>query len=131
MTNFKSAAAATALLLIASAASTPAASSKIARHMPGQNAVNVNVSVNMEIPLANDDTESIAAAQIDGRKILYRLATTECPVLLDTIAETCRLTNLNVSTQIRRQNAAHPIKLHVSGNAQFSISLNANAANQQ
>lgn len=131
MTNLKTAAAATALLLIASAASTPAASSKIARHMPGQNAVNVNVSVNMEIPLADDDTETIAAAQVDGRKILYHLATTECPILLDTIADTCRLTNLNVSTQIRRQNAANPIRLHVSGNAQFSISLKPEGAMQQ
>ena len=123
MTNLKTAAAASAILLIASAASTPAASSKIARHMPGHNVVNVNVSVNMEIPLADDDTETIAAAQVDGRKILYRLATTECPILLETIAETCRLTNLNVSTQIRRQNAAKPISLYVSGNAQFAISL--------
>ena len=123
MTNLKTAAAASAILLIASAATTPAASSKIARHMPGHNVVNVNVSVNMEIPLADDDTETIAAAQVDGRKILYRLATTECPILLETIAETCRLTNLNVSTQIRRQNAAKPISLYVSGNAQFAISL--------
>lgn len=131
MTNLKTATAATALLLIAFAASTPAASSKIARHMPGHSAVNVNVSVNMEIPLADDDTETIAAAQVDGRKILYRLATTECPILLDTIAETCRLTNLNVSTQIRRKNAANPISLYVSGNAQFAISLKPEGAMQQ
>ncbi|NNE21124.1 MAG: hypothetical protein HKN11_00805 [Rhizobiales bacterium] len=123
MINLKTAAAASAIVLIASAASTPAASSKLARHMPGHNTVNVNVSVNMEIPLADDDTQTIAAAQVDGRKILYRLATTECPVLLETIAETCRLTNLNVSTQIRRQNAAKPISLYVSGNAQFAVSL--------
>lgn len=131
MTRLKTMTAATALLLIAAAANTPAASSKIARHLPGQNPVNVNVSVNMQIPLADGDTETIAAAQVDGRKILYRLATTECPILLDTIAEHCRLTNLNVSTQIRHQNGANPIRLHVSGNAQFAITLKPEEAMQQ
>lgn len=127
MNNLKSATAVATVLLIA-AASTPAASSKISRHIPGHNTVNVNVSLNMTIPLADDSTETIAAAQVDGRKILYRLATTECPILLETIAETCRLTNLNVSTQIRRQNAANPISLYVNGNAQFAISLKAEDA---
>ena len=109
-------------LLLTTAVSTPAASSKI-RHIPGHNAVNVNVSLNMEVPLADDSAEAMAAAQIDGRKILYRLATSECPVLLETIAATCRLTNLNVSTQIRRQNKPNPISLYVNGNAQFAITL--------
>ena len=111
--------AATALALSSGAAS----SSKIAHNIPGQDFVNVNVSLNMEIPMTDDSVEAMSAAQVDGRKILYRLATSECPVLLDTIADSCRLTNLNVSTQIRRQNRTVPVSLYVNGSAQFAITL--------
>ena len=40
------------------------------------------------------------------------------------IAKTCRLTSLNVNTQIQQQyhNAAQP-RLHINGNASFTIGL--------
>jgi hypothetical protein len=84
--------------------------------------------MNMQIPLADDNPEAMDAAQIDGRKLLYRLATSECPVLLETIAQSCKLTNLNVSTQIRHQNGQVPLMLYLNGNAQFAITLKGNDA---
>ena len=111
---------------LASLTSAPAASSRVISGVPGQDFVNVNVSMNMQFPLADDSTEAMDAAQVDGRKLLYRLATSECPVLLETIAQTCRLTNLNVSTQVRHQSGNVPLMLHLNGNAQFAITLKGN-----
>jgi len=42
--------------------------------------------------------------------------------LKETIAKTCRLTNLNINTQIQHHNPAQPM-LYVNGNANFSINL--------
>lgn len=112
-----------AAVMFTGLASTPAASSRMMSGMPGHEFVNVNVSMNMQIPLADDDADTMNATQVDGRKILYRLATSECPILLETIAQACRLTNLNVSTQVRHQNHQVPFMLHLNGNAQFAITL--------
>ncbi len=112
-----------ATIMLVAVASPPAASSRIVSPIPGHNVVNVNVSMNMEIPLADANADTMAEAQIQGRKMLYRLATSECPILKETIAKTCRLTNLNVSTQIRRNNNVTPVSLYLNGNAQFAVTL--------
>ncbi|NNJ75033.1 MAG: hypothetical protein HKP56_07725 [Anderseniella sp.] len=85
--------------------------------------VNVNVSFDMQMPLADDEMKTLSDAQISGRKMIYRQAVTECPVLLGTIAATCRLTRLNVSTRVNRPNNQHEQLLHLNGNAQFAITL--------
>lgn len=91
-------------------------------HQAGQ-FVKVNVSFNTQFPLVELDDQSIAAAQKTGRKLVYRAARAECTVLKSIIAKTCRLTNLNVSTQIRRHNNRNPTMLNINGSAQFSIEL--------
>ena len=78
-----------------------AEASRIAAHVPGSDVINVNVSINLEVPVSDRSLQTISREQREGRKILYRLATSECKVLTATIAKTCRLTNLNVSTQLR------------------------------
>ncbi len=39
------------------------------------------------------------------------------------LPKTCRLTNLNINTQIQQHNTAQPPRLHINGNATFTISL--------
>jgi hypothetical protein len=90
---------------------------------PASAIVNVNVSFDMQMPLAGDEMKTLSDAQIRGRKMIYRQAVTECPVLLDTIAATCRLTRLNVSTRVNRRNNHQEQFLHLNGNAQFAITL--------
>ena len=90
---------------------------------PASAVVNINVSFDMQMPLAGDDMTTLSDAQIRGRKMIYRQAVTECPVLLDTIAAACRLTRLNVSTRVNRQKAHQDQILHLNGNAQFAITL--------
>ncbi|MGI9515131.1 MAG: hypothetical protein ACR2OL_19710 [Anderseniella sp.] len=90
---------------------------------PASTIVNINVSFDMQMSLAGNDMTTLSDAQIRGRKMIYRQAVTECPVLLDTIAATCRLTRLNVSTRVNRQKAHQDQILHLNGNAQFAITL--------
>ena len=120
-----------AAIVFAGLASTPAASSRMVSGLPGHDFINVSVSMNMQVPLADGDTATLQSAQIDGRKMLYRLATSECPVLMETIAQSCRLTSMNVSTQLRHQNRNTPYMLHLNGSAQFAITLKGDEAQAQ
>ena len=90
--------------------------------------VNVNVSFNIQMPLDSLDEAAIVEAQMHGRALIYRLARNECQVLLEEIADTCRLTGLNASTQIPQARHQNPLYINLSGNAQFMISLKADSA---
>jgi hypothetical protein len=91
----------------------------------GAQPVNVNVSFNIQMPMDNLDEAAIVKAQKQGRALIYRLARNECEVLLEEIAETCRLTGLSASTQIPQVHHMNPLYINLSGNAQFAISLKA------
>ncbi len=90
----------------------------------GNQPVNVSVGFNTQVPLADLSEETLTAAQKAGREYVYRLGRDECALLKAVIAKTCRLTNLNVNTQIQQHhhNAAQPL-LHINGNASFTIGL--------
>lgn len=90
---------------------------------PTSSFINVNVSFDMQMPLADDETKTLSDAQTRGRKMIYRQAVAECPILLETIAATCSLTRLNVSTRLNRRNNNQKQFLNLNGNAQFSITL--------
>ncbi len=90
---------------------------------PASSFINVNVSFDMQMPLADDEMNTLSDAQTRGRKMIYRQAVAECPILLEAIAATCSLTRLNVSTRINRRNNNQEQFLHLNGNAQFAITL--------
>lgn len=99
----------------------PASATSLA--MPLHGAQVVNVSFSTQVPLADLSEETLIASQKSGRSFIYRLARDEYAVLKTIIAETCRLTSLNVSTQIQRHNQRNPVMLHINGNANFSVGL--------
>ena len=115
-----------ALALIAGLALAPAAApaeTSVLAPFPGGQPVSVSVAFNIQVPLPDLSEATLAAAQKAGRAYLYRLGREECALLKAVIAKTCRLTNLSVNTQIQqRHNAAQP-RLHINGNASFTISL--------
>ena len=51
------------------------------------------------------------------------MAGEECAVLKATIAQTCHLTNINVSARIQEHHNKSPLRLYLDGNAQFMITL--------
>lgn len=99
--------------------------SGIARAMPLQAGqfVNVSVGFNSQVPLPDLSEQTLVNEQQTGRKFMYKMASKECAILKETIAKTCRLTNLNVSAQIREQYNQTPTALYLNGNAQFVITL--------
>jgi hypothetical protein len=101
------------------------AASANAKSMPlyGDQPVNVNVGFSTFLPLPDLSDQTLASTQTTGRSVIYRLARDECAVLKATIAKTCRLTNINVSTRIEDHDSRRPLKLHLNGNAQFAITL--------
>ena len=107
----------------------PASASMRSSLLQGPDIVNVNVSFNSQIPLVDTSDDAIASTQRKGRRFIYRMAVKECAVLKETIAETCRLTNLNVSTNVQLQPNRSPPMLNLNGNAQFAISLKSDNAN--
>ncbi len=121
-----------ALALLAGLALGPAAAPAKASILAlphGTQPVNVSVGFNTQVPLPDLSEETLAAAQKAGREYLYHLAKGECALLKAVIAKTCRLTNLNVNSQIQQQhqNAAQPV-LYINGTANFTIGLQDEAA---
>ncbi len=104
-------------------AAAPAETSILALTHGGQ-PVHVSVGFNTQVPRPDLSEATLAAAQRAGRAYLYRLGREECALLEAVIAKTCRLTSLNVNTQVQQQyhNAAQP-RLHINGNASFTIGL--------
>ncbi len=107
----------------------PASASMRSSLMQGPEIVNVNVSFNSQVPLVDTSDEAIARTQKTSRRFIYRMAVRECAVLKETIAETCRLTNLSVSTNVQHRSGNNPVMLNLNGNAQFAISLKSDSAN--
>ena len=100
----------------------PAAAAAQTAFPPAQ-VVNVSVNLSTQVPLPDLSEAAIIDSQKSGRLSLYRLAKDECEVMKTVIAEACRLTNMNISTQIQNYNNQNPVMLYVNGNANFTISL--------
>ncbi len=118
-----------AILALSATMIPPASASMRSSLLQGSEIVNVNVSFNSQVPLADTGDDAIANTQRKGRRFIYPMAVRECAVLKETIAETCRLTNLNVSTNVQLQPNRSPPMLNLNGNAQFAISLKFDNAN--
>ncbi len=101
----------------------PAEASIMTPFLGGAQPVNVSVGFSTQVPLPDLSEATLAAAQRAGREYVYRLGREECALLKAIIAKTCRLTNLNINTQIQQHNNAQPPRLHINGNATFTISL--------
>ncbi len=115
-----------AVVLLAGLALAPGAAPAEATIMAlnlGTQPVNVSVGFNTQIPLPDLSEETLAAAQKAGREYVYRLGRDECALLKAVIAKTCRLTNLNINTQIQQHNNPGAPLLYINGNATFTISL--------
>ncbi len=85
--------------------------------------INVSISFNTQMPLGDATDQTLASTQKRGRTFVYRMAREECALLKATIAETCRLTSLNVNAQLRNQHGNQPVTLYLNGSARYLITL--------
>ncbi len=109
--------------LVLAPGAAPAKASILAPFPEGSQPVNVSVGFNTQVPLPDLSEDTLAAAQKAGREYVYRLGRDECALLKEIIAKTCRLTNLNINTQIQQHNNPGAPLLYINGNATFTISL--------
>lgn len=123
--NSTLAAAAMAAVLLTSVGAGSAAARLVSPYQA--NVVNVSISFNSQTPLTETSDKAVAAIQKMGRKLIYKMAREECETLRTTIARTCSLTSLNVSSQLRQQHN-QPNSLYINGSAQFAITLKAEDA---
>ena len=85
--------------------------------------VSVSVGFSTQMPLTDMTDQTLAATQKRGRIFIYRMAREECALLKATIAESCRLTGLNVNARLTNRSNNTPATLYLNGNARYLITL--------
>ena len=103
----------------------PAGASAQSLELQGAQMINVNVSFNTYLPLADLSETGLAESQRAGRSLVYKLAQDECANLKASIAQTCQLTHVNVSTQVQPPQYGTPVQLYLNGDAGFAVTLKA------
>jgi hypothetical protein len=102
----------------------PVLAESTAMTLPATGPVSVNVSYNLQLPAGPgpETAELLSGAERGARKSMYTLAAKECGDLLATIASSCQITAINVSTQINRYPGQVPT-LYISSNVSLQIAL--------
>ena len=88
--------------------------------MPPGVAFNTSISINA--PLTGLDPAAKAAEEDAYRKSLYTRSVGECAVLTETVAKSCVVTGVNVSTQIN-SNPGQPDYLYATANILMQVEL--------
>lgn len=92
----------------------------------------VTVSVNYTFTLpADGGTDAAQSASERGRRQAYDMAGRECANLLATIAETCSLGSVNVSSQPQRAYAQQPDGINIRVSANFRITPKAQTSSER
>ncbi len=91
--------------------------------------VNVKVTVryNFSYPLNDTSSSAVLATQEKSRRAFYGMVSSECRILLETIAAECRVGNINVSSRkpnARNARNATP-QIITSGSVTFQVQLKA------
>lgn len=82
----------------------------------------VTSSLSLNLPLAGADRAARQAEEDAYRRDLYTRSADECQVLLDSIAKSCAITAINLSTQIN-SNPGQPEYLYVSSSITMQVAL--------
>ena len=85
-------------------------------------AIWVNTSYSLQIPADSDADARITEQEKTLKRSMYERAARECEDLKATIAQTCQVTSINVSTQINR-NPGTPTQIYVSTNVQMQVTI--------
>lgn len=81
--------------------------------------ISVNASYSLQVP-ATGDENAVSAQEKALKRSMYERAARECDDLKATIALTCQITSIGVSTQLNR-NLGSPPQIYVSANVQMQI----------
>jgi hypothetical protein len=85
-------------------------------------AIQVNSSFNAQILVANETEPQIQEQERKLKQSMYERATGECDLLRASIARTCRMTGISVSTQFNRSPGS-PATFYINANINMEITL--------
>ena len=88
----------------------------------GGPAIWVNTSYSVQVPVSGETDAQITDQEKSLKRSMYERAARECDDLKATIALTCQITSINVSTQITR-NPGTPSQIYVSANVQMQVTV--------
>jgi hypothetical protein len=90
---------------------------------PGMSAgIMFNSSISLNLPLTAADRAGKQAEEDGYRRDLYARSVQECALLLESIARTCTITSVSISTQVN-SNPGQPDYLYVSSNIGMQVEL--------
>ncbi|HEX8047911.1 hypothetical protein [Rhizobium sp.] len=81
--------------------------------------ISVQSGISLSVPVADGDNE---ARQQDALKSFYRIATSNCAALLNTIADDCQISSLSSNTDVTNIDGRGP-KLTVRGQVGMTVKL--------
>ena len=91
--------------------------------MPAEAAgIMFNTSISLNLPLTANDRAARQVEEDGYRRDLYARSVDECRVLLDSIAKSCTITSISVSTQTNT-NPGQPDYLYASSNIAMQVEL--------
>ncbi len=90
---------------------------------PRTDSTQVTVTFTFPVPLETDDAEQQQKAMQQARRRLYEIADGECRLLLATIANQCRLSRVNVHSNLNRRGADASRQASMSATATYRIEL--------
>jgi hypothetical protein len=90
--------------------------------MAGVAGIMFNTSISLNLPLTATDRAGKQAEEDGFRRDLYARSVQECALLLDSIAKTCTVTSVSVSTQVN-SNPGQPDYLYLSSNIAMQVEL--------
>lgn len=108
---------ATALIL-----SAPLARAQETATADGAMGIMFNTSISLNLPLTGTDVAARQAEEDVHRRNLYTRSVGECRVLLDSIAKSCVITAVSVSTQTN-SNPGQPDYLYAASNITMQVEL--------
>ena len=84
--------------------------------------IQANANYSMTVMVADDDDAAMAVQEQKIKRSLYERAARECGDLIATIALTCTITNISVSTQINR-NYGQPPQVYANASVAMQVTL--------
>ena len=108
--------------VIGTLASTGAAAGERTAAVASGGAIQVNSSFNAQIFVANETEQQIEEQETKLKLSMYERATRECELLRSSIARSCRMTSISVSTQFT-PSLGNPPTLYVNANVSMEVTL--------
>jgi len=84
--------------------------------------IQANANYSMTVMVTDDDDLAMTEQEKKIKRSLYERAARECGDLLASIALTCTITNINVSTQINR-NYGQPPQVYANASVAMQVTL--------